>query len=110
MAAVVLPQLLAKTDTIDINCRHGCVLAMGEITLALRNLEKKSDPPVTYLSNQRIAELNELIKTFLDKNCYRGMSGELMKSCTTNFIKNCSLAKLEATTECLGKRLFMLLY
>jgi len=110
MAAVVLPQLLAKTDTIDINCRHGCVLAMGEITLALRNLEKKSDPPVTYLSNQRIAELNELIKTFVDKNCYRGMSGELMKSCTTNFIKNCSLAKLEATTECLGKRLFMLLY
>ncbi|XP_037710279.1 tubulin-specific chaperone D [Drosophila subpulchrella] len=102
MAAVVLPQLLAKTDTIDINCRHGCVLAMGEITLALRNLGKKSDPPVTYLSNQRIVELNELIKTFLDKNCYRGMSGELMKSCTTNFIKNCSLAKLEATTECLA--------
>ncbi|XP_017009809.2 tubulin-specific chaperone D [Drosophila takahashii] len=102
MAAVVLPQLLAKTDTIDINCRHGCVLAMGEITLALRNLENKSDPPVAYLSNQRIVELNELIQTFLDRNCYRGMSGELMKSCTTNYIKNCSLAKLEATAECLA--------
>uniref|UniRef100_A0A6P4E891 Tubulin-specific chaperone D n=1 Tax=Drosophila rhopaloa TaxID=1041015 RepID=A0A6P4E891_DRORH len=102
MAAVVLPQLLAKTDTIDINCRHGCVLAMGEIILALRNLEEKSDPPVTYLSNQRIVELNDLVKTFLDRNCYRGMSGELMKSCTTNYIKNCSLAKLQATTDCLA--------
>ncbi|XP_017022183.1 tubulin-specific chaperone D [Drosophila kikkawai] len=102
MAAVVLPQLLAKTDTIDINCRHGCVLAMGEITLALRQLEVSSDPPVAYLSNQRIVELNELVKTFLEKNFYRGMSGELMKACTTNFIKNCSLAKMQATTECLA--------
>ncbi|XP_017047479.2 tubulin-specific chaperone D [Drosophila ficusphila] len=102
MAAVVLPQLLAKTDTIDINCRHGCVLAMGEITLALRKLEETGDPSVVYLSNQRIVELNDLVKTFLDRNCYRGMSGELMKSCTTNYIKNCSLAKLQATTDCLA--------
>ncbi|EDV57417.1 tubulin-specific chaperone D [Drosophila erecta] len=102
MAAVVLPQLLAKTDTIDINCRHGCVLAMGEITLALRKLEEKSDPQVVYLSNQRVVELNELITTFLDKNCYRGMSGELMKSCTSNYIKNCSQAKLQTTPECLA--------
>lgn len=103
MAAVILPQLLAKTDTIDINCRHGCVLAMGEITLALRQLEEGSDPPVAYLSNQRIVELNELVKTFLERNFYRGMSGELMKSCTTNFIRNCSLARVQATDECLGK-------
>ncbi|KAH8317763.1 hypothetical protein KR074_009400 [Drosophila pseudoananassae] len=101
MAAVVLPQLLAKTDTIDINCRHGCVLAMGEITLALRDLEQKSGNSIAYLSNQRIVELNELVQSFLDRNFYRGMSGELMKSCTTNFIKNCSLAKLQVTPECL---------
>ncbi|EDX03409.1 tubulin-specific chaperone D [Drosophila simulans] len=101
MAAVVLPQLLAKTDTIDINCRHGCVLAMGEITLSLRKLEEKSDSQVVYLSNQRVVELNELITTFLNKNFYRGMSGDLMKSCTSNYIKNCSQAKLQATPECL---------
>ncbi|KAH8412266.1 hypothetical protein KR009_000944 [Drosophila setifemur] len=102
MSRVVLPQLLAMTDTIDINCRHGCVLAMGEITLALRDLERKSEPSLAYLTNQRIVELNELIKTFLERNCYRGMSGELMKSCTTNFIKNCSRAQLQVTPECLA--------
>ncbi|XP_030384442.1 tubulin-specific chaperone D [Scaptodrosophila lebanonensis] len=101
MAAVVLPQLLAKTDTIDINARHGCVLAMGEITLALRKLEVAPEGPRTYLTNQRIVELNELIGTFQKRNYYRGMSGELMKSCTSNFIRNCSLAKLRVTPECL---------
>ncbi|KAH8392467.1 hypothetical protein KR215_009267 [Drosophila sulfurigaster] len=103
MAAVVMPQLLAKTDTIDVNARHGCVLAMGEITLALRQLELTSAAEGTvYLSNQRIAELNELIHTFLERCCYRGMSGELMKQCTANFIRNCSLAKLPVTEQCLG--------
>ncbi|EDW75811.1 uncharacterized protein Dwil_GK15140 [Drosophila willistoni] len=101
MAAVVLPQLLAKTDTIDVNSRHGCVLAMGEITLALRQLELDSKGATVYLSNQRLAELNELIKSFLERNYYRGMSGELMKSCSTHFIRTCSLAKLQVTEECL---------
>lgn len=103
MAAVVMPQLLAKTETIDVNARHGCVLALGEITLALRQLEELGDCTTSYLSNQRIAELNELIKSFLDRNFYRGMSGELMKSCTANFIRNCSVAKLPVTPQCLGK-------
>ncbi|EDW63994.1 tubulin-specific chaperone D [Drosophila virilis] len=102
MAAVVMPQLLAKTETIDVNARHGCVLAMGEITLALRQLETAPDSNTVYLSNQRIAELNELVKTFLERNFYRGMSGELMKFCTASFIRNCSVAKLPVNTECLA--------
>lgn len=103
MAAVVLPQLLAKTETIDVNARHGCVSAMGEITLALRQLELEPDCTTVYLSNQRIVELNELVKKFLENNFYRGMSGELMKSCTTNFIRNCSVAQLPVTQQCQSK-------
>lgn len=103
MAAVVMPQLLAKTETIDVNARHGCVLALGEVTLALRQLEELGDCNTSYLSNQRVAELNELIKSFLERNFYRGMSGELMKSCTANFIRNCSVAKMPVTPQCLGK-------
>lgn len=103
MAAVVMPQLLAKTETIDVNARHGCVLALGEITLALRQLEERGDCNSSYLSNQRVAELNELIRSFLERNFYRGMSGELMKSCTANFIRNCSVAKMPVTPQCLGK-------
>ncbi|XP_017860136.1 PREDICTED: tubulin-specific chaperone D [Drosophila arizonae] len=102
MAAVVLPQLLAKTETIDVNARHGCVLAMGEITLALRELERAPDSKGAYLSNQRIAELNDLVKTFVDRNFYRGMSGELMKLSTTSFIRNCSVAQLPVNQECLA--------
>ncbi|ALC39422.1 CG7261 [Drosophila busckii] len=101
MAAVVLPQLLAKTETIDLNARHGCVLAMGEITLTLRQLELEG-PGNVYLTNQRIAELNELINSFVERSYYRGMSGELMKSCSASFIRNCSLAQLPATDVCLA--------
>ncbi|KAH8289902.1 hypothetical protein KR018_000977 [Drosophila ironensis] len=101
MAGVVLPQLLAMSESIDLHCRHGSVLAMGEITLALKNLELKSEVPVVYLTNPRIVELNKLAVRFVTKNYYRGMGGDMMKSCTAHFIKNCSLAKLPVTPQCL---------
>ncbi len=30
------------------------------------------------------------------------MSGEMMSQCSCEFIRNCSLAKVEVTAECLG--------
>ncbi|EDW03869.1 tubulin-specific chaperone D [Drosophila grimshawi] len=102
----VMPQLLAKTNSIDVNARHGSVLALGEITLALRRYELEGPLPhphtVAFLSDQRKVELNDLIQTFLERGFYRGMSGELMKLCTTSFIRNCSVAELTVNAQCLA--------
>lgn len=104
VSAVVLDQLFSKTDSIDINTRHGSVLAIGEIILALRKLEEENKGSGhNWLSNQSISNINELILKFIQCDLFRGMSGEIMKQCCTDFIRNCSLAKVEATSQCLGR-------
>lgn len=104
VSSVVLDQLFAKTDSIDINTRHGSVLAIGEIILALSKLEKDSpDKALNFLSNQTISNVNELLLKFIQRDLFRGMSGEIMKQCCTDFIRNCSLARIDTTPQCLGK-------
>ena len=129
MSEVVLAQLFAKTASIDVNMRHGAVLALGEITNALLQLQQnnKEAAKTKFLTAEIIEELNMLMGTFLQGDLFRGkdfvqgivervpyyyidlyvlvlgMSGEIMKQCCTDFIRNCSLAKLPATAQCLGK-------
>lgn len=95
MADNVLPSLLEKTDSININVRHGAVIAIGEIILALKQI-------VTFQLNEKlIQEITMLIAKFQNRDQFRGMSGELMKQCCTDFIKNCSAAAIPASTECI---------
>ncbi|XP_075153533.1 tubulin folding cofactor D [Haematobia irritans] len=101
MSQVVLDQLFVKTDSIDINTRHGSVLALGEIILALRQLEDEREQKTNLLSNQTICNVNELISKFLQRDLFRGMSGEMMKQCCTDFIRNCSTANVSCTPQCL---------
>lgn len=106
VSTVVLDKLFAKTDSIDINTRHGSVLAIGEIILSLRKLEEEcKDGGQIWLSNQTICNINELILKFIQRDQFRGMSGEIMKQCCTDFIRNCSLGNVEVTAQCLGKSL-----
>lgn len=58
-----------------------------------------------WLSNQTICNINELILKFIQRDQFRGMSGEIMKQCCTDFIRNCSLGNVEVTAQCLGKSL-----
>ncbi|CAD6999638.1 tubulin-specific chaperone D [Ceratitis capitata] len=103
MATVVLGQLFGKTESIDINMRHGTVLAIGEITLALSQLEKQQEgiECKRLISNQLLTDLNELMANYARRDMFRGMSGEIMKHCCTDFIRNCSLARIETTTVCI---------
>ncbi|KAL7028245.1 hypothetical protein ACKWTF_005773 [Chironomus riparius] len=96
MATHVLNQLFQKTESIDINVRHGCVLAIGEVILALKNLNKLS-----LISNEIMGKLSDLVIKFQTREQFRGMSGELMKLAALDFIKNCSESKLEITNECI---------
>ncbi|KAG5683911.1 hypothetical protein PVAND_013169 [Polypedilum vanderplanki] len=95
MAQTVLNQLINKTDSIDVNVRHGSVMSIGEIILALNNID-----PLT-ISNEIMSHLNNLIIKFQTREQFRGMSGELMKMAALDFIKNCSEANLQVNNECI---------
>lgn len=91
----VLPLLVTKTDSIDIHMRHGAVLAIGEIVLALSAINS------IYITDEIKADLSQLVIKFQNREQFRGMTGELMKQSCLDFISNCSEANLEVSVECL---------
>lgn len=95
MATSVLSRLFEKTESIDVNLRHGSILAIGEIILALTELDK------SLVSNEVLKSLNDLIMKFQAREQFRGMSGELMKMASLDLIRNCSVAKVSITQECI---------
>lgn len=72
MANDVLPKLFLKTSSIDINERHGTVLAIGEIVAKLRSLELESENQKIYINEMLTEKLNALISAFQQKDQFRG--------------------------------------
>lgn len=66
----ILPKLFLNTNSIDINLRHGSVLAIGEAVHSLKLLEKDTD--TVYLTNELISLVNELLLKFLQRDQFRG--------------------------------------
>lgn len=91
MKTKVLAKLFADTDSIDVNLRHGSILAIGEIILALTELGH--EPEIFEL-------LNGLVIKFQSREQFRGMTGELMKMASLDMIRNCSLAKVKIDKSC----------
>ena len=94
MAKTVLKKLFEKTESIDVNLRHGSILAIGEVILALTELDQK------FISEEILNNLNELIVKFQTREQFRGISGELMKMAALEMIRNCSAAKVPVTRQC----------
>ena len=76
MAKEVMLKLLENAKSIDVNSRHGSILALGEIVLALRTLENEG--LLKYLTKEMIEQLNILVLDFHKREQFRGMSGELI--------------------------------
>lgn len=69
----VLPKLLEKTSSIDINQRHGAVLAIGEIVLKLKQMENEPNATNKVRIGEEIkSRVNNLIITFQERNQFRG--------------------------------------
>lgn len=99
--ADVMPKLFEKTASIDVNQRHGAVLAIGEIVSMLKQLEIFEEN--RYIDDNVMQQLNELVASFQKRDQFKGLSGEMMFQSCCDFIRNCSAAALPATTECIGK-------
>lgn len=91
----VMPKLINNSKSIDVNCRHGSILAIGEVILALKLI----DPSL--ISSRVVHQINGLVSEFQKREQFRGISGELMRLACTNFIQNCSKAQIQIVTECL---------
>ncbi|CAG9762163.1 unnamed protein product [Ceutorhynchus assimilis] len=83
----ILPSLLEKTTSIDLNNRHGAVIAIGQIIYAL----SKDNLP---LPESILQSIKGLIQKFNASQYFRGLGGEMMKQACSDFIGKCSLAKL----------------
>lgn len=95
MVASVLPKLFEKTNTIDLNSRHGSVLAIGEIMNALAIIAKSKNNRIEDLITNELREcVKSLVPQFRERHYFRGLGGELMRQACSDFIKNCSLASM----------------
>lgn len=89
MFQIALPQLFTKAKTIDLNARHGAVLAIGEILNSLSTVARDK-----FIENELLDDCKTLIPIFQERLYFRGLGGELMRQACSSFIQNCSLAKL----------------
>ncbi|XP_050312705.1 tubulin-specific chaperone D [Anthonomus grandis grandis] len=91
MIEKVLPELFEKTQSIDLNCRHGSVLAIGQIVFALSRI---TGDVAFQLNDDLMRKVKDLIPKYTSSMYFRGLGGELMKQACSDFIEKCSLAKL----------------
>ncbi|CAH1175633.1 unnamed protein product [Phaedon cochleariae] len=91
----VLPSLFEKSISIDLNSRHGSVLAIGEILYALSKIAKERNQTIdTLLTEDLLTKTKNLVPIFRERLYFRGLGGELMKQACSDFIEKCSLAAL----------------
>ena len=101
MVTTVLPTLFEKTNSIDLNSKHGAVLAIGEIVHAL-SITAKSQPIEDVLTTPILDKIKNLVPHFRQKFAFRGLGGELMRNACCDFIAKCSLASLALTNDVTG--------
>ncbi|KAK3511434.1 hypothetical protein QTP70_008480 [Hemibagrus guttatus] len=95
MANTVLPQLLPMATGMDMQGRHGAILACAEITHALYKLAAQRDRPVTdFLSSESIESFKAIHQTLSDRKQYRGFGGELMRPAVCLLIEKLSCSEM----------------
>lgn len=68
----ILPKLFVYTTSIDVNQRHGAILAIGEIVLKLKELEAQNGSEKIYVNQSLNDHLNNLVIGFQKRDQFRG--------------------------------------
>lgn len=87
VANTVLPALLQKTKSIDLNCRHGSVIAIGEVIYALKLLSY--DIELEFLD-----KIKNLIYFYKEKRYFTSIGGEILRQGFCSFIQKCAMSHL----------------
>ncbi|XP_011051953.1 PREDICTED: tubulin-specific chaperone D [Acromyrmex echinatior] len=89
MINTVLPTLLDMLNSIDLNVRHGAVLATAEILEALYNYF--NDKIGCIIGATAVADIQDIVRTIRNRGQFKGLGGELMKQACSTLIKKCSI-------------------
>lgn len=102
----VLPSLLDMLNSIDLNIRHGAVLAIAEILEALFNScnEKIED----IIGPFAIENIKNIVSSFRKRGQFKGLGGELMKQACAVLIKKCSIVNFPISIETICKLIFVI--
>lgn len=102
----VLPSLLDMLNSIDLNIRHGAVLAIAEILEALFNScnEKIED----IIGPFAIENIKNIVNSFRKRGQFKGLGGELMKQACAVLIKKCSIVNFPISIETICKLIFVI--
>ncbi|XP_068630988.1 tubulin-specific chaperone D [Battus philenor] len=93
VAIVVLPKLVAKTESIDLNVRHGAILGIGEAILALSQTKLADDRTADKLISEDVSQsVRGLVGKLRARQQFRGLGGELMRQACCQCIARLSLA------------------
>jgi tubulin-specific chaperone D len=94
MAEMVLPCLIESTiDPDDAQLRHGAVIGVAEIVLALANLESVD----SYLHGTLLQSIVEIVANIERRRLYRGKGGEQTRAAVCRLIECISIAVLPLT-------------
>ncbi|CAG4914997.1 unnamed protein product [Colias eurytheme] len=115
MATEVLPVLIKKTESIDLNVRHGAILAIGEVIFALSEIKL---PDGNLASSLVLADVWEAVRALVGRlharQQFRGLGGELMRQACCHCVARLAAAHapyhthstidewLNLIEECLG--------
>ncbi|XP_072299328.1 tubulin-specific chaperone D [Eucyclogobius newberryi] len=95
LETTVLPQLLPMALGIDLQSRHGAILACAEITHALYKLGLQTNRPVVdIISSECVEGLKNIHQMIQKRNQYRGYGGEMMRPAVCQLIERLSLSKM----------------
>ncbi|XP_053604149.1 tubulin-specific chaperone D isoform X2 [Plodia interpunctella] len=92
VAADILQKLVNKTESIDLNVRHGAILAIGEAIHALAETKlpdgKAGD---TLISEDILIAVRDLVPHLRSRQQFRGLGGELMRQACCQCIASLAL-------------------
>ncbi|KAH9638460.1 hypothetical protein HF086_016785 [Spodoptera exigua] len=93
VATVVLPKLVKKTESIDLNVRHGAILAIGESIYALSQAKLPNGKTADSLISEEVCvSVRGLVAGLRARQQFRGLGGELMRQACCHCIASLSLA------------------
>ncbi|XP_022825239.1 tubulin-specific chaperone D [Spodoptera litura] len=93
VATVVLPKLVKKTESIDLNVRHGAILAIGEAIYALSQAELPNGKTADSLVSEDVCvSVRGLVGALRWRLQFRGLGGELMRQACCHCIAALALA------------------
>ena len=97
----VLLNLLDMLNSIDLNVRHGAVLAIAEILEALYNCCNEEIENIIGLL--AVESIRDIVNIFRKRGQFKGLGGELMKQACAVLIKKCSIVHFPISTKIICK-------